>query len=255
MNKVRVNIIGAGNVATHLSKALFAAGVEIVSVFSRDFINARALSYQFGAKAIDSVLDADPNVDLNIVTIKDDAIEEVAEVLNKKVPVVHTSGSASMHVFMGFDQYGVLYPLQTFSKQRALDIASIPFLIEASSIEFESWLIEFCQQYLSEEAYRADSKKRGEIHLAAVFACNFTTQLLHESDVMLKRTTNLGLSLLHPLIRETMEKTLELGPEVAMTGPAKRGDIATIEKHLKQLTDEDLKTIYRIISDRITSNY
>lgn len=255
MNKnIRVNIVGAGNVATHLSKALFAGGVEIVTVFSRNFINARGLSYQFGAKAIDNIEDLDSNVDLNIVTIKDDAIVEVAQKLDKKVPVVHSSGSATMEVFEGFDHYGVLYPLQTFSKQRALDIAAIPFLIEGNSEEFEAKIKEFCQEYLSENAYSADSKKRGEIHLAAVFACNFTTQLLLESDIMLKQTTKLGLTLLHPLIRETMEKSLELGPDIAMTGPAKRGDVATIEKHLNQLTDEELKTIYTIISKRITAS-
>lgn len=255
VKKVRVNIVGAGNVATHLSKALFAGGVEIVSIFSRDFINARALTHQFGSKAVDHIADLDANVDLNIVTIKDDAIEIVAKQLNKKVPVVHSSGSASINVFEGFQQYGVLYPLQTFSKQRALDIASIPFLVEGNNTAFQDWIIDFCETYLSENAYRADSKKRGEIHLAAVFACNFTTQLLQESDDLLKKTTPVGLSLLHPLIVETMEKTLELGPLGAMTGPAKRGDVATIQRHLDLLEDEELKTIYKILSERIAASF
>ncbi len=252
--KTRVNIIGAGNVATHLSKALFAGGVEIVSVFSRDFINARALSRQFGAKAVDDVKDVDSNVDLNIVTIKDDAIEDIARQLDTSVPVVHSSGSAPIDVFRGFNQFGVLYPLQTFSKQRALDIAAIPFLIEGNSIEFTAWLITFCGDYLSDNAHRADSKMRAEIHLAAVFACNFTTQLLQESDVLLQKS-NLDLGVLHPLIRETMEKVLELGPKEAMTGPAKRGDFATIEKHINKLEDQDLKTLYKMLSDRIASNF
>ncbi|NOQ74009.1 MAG: DUF2520 domain-containing protein [Crocinitomix sp.] len=251
--KTRVNIIGAGNVATHLSKALFARGVEIVSVFSRDFINARALSHQFGAKAVDNVCDVADNVDLNIVTIKDDAIAEVALELNKSVPVVHSSGSAPIAVFQGFNHFGVLYPLQTFSKQRALDITAIPFLIEGNSIEFTAWIINFCESFLSENVHRADSEMRSEIHLAAVFACNFTTQLLQESDLILQHS-NLDLSVLHPLIKETMEKVLELGPEKAMTGPAKRGDIATIEKHVNQLDDADLKVLYQLLSDRITAN-
>ncbi len=254
MNKMRVNIIGAGNVATHLSKALFAAGVEIITIYSRDFIHARALSHQFGAKAVDDLESIDSNVDLNIVTIKDDAIALVANSLDKSIPVVHSSGSASIHVFEGFEKYGVLYPLQTFSKQRALDIQAIPFLIEASSPEFEQFLIDFCQKNLSELAIKADSLKRGQIHLAAVFACNFTTQMLQESDLLLRKT-NLDLSLLHPLIRETMEKALELGPEIAMTGPARRGDRATIEKHLNQLNDTELKQIYQLISDRISASF
>ncbi len=247
-------MIGAGNVATHLSKALFTGGVEIASVYSRDFIHARALSHQFGSRAVDDLNAIDPAVHLNIVTIKDDAIALVAAELSKDIPVVHTSGSASMHVFKGYREYGVLYPLQTFSKQRALDIQAIPFLIEANSIEFEKRLINFCQKYLSEIAIKADSAKRREIHLAAVFACNFTTQLLQESDLLLKQA-GLDISLLHPLIKETMEKTLELGPAIAMTGPARRGDKATIEKHLNQLKDEDLKTIYRILSDRIIASF
>ncbi|MFT5822171.1 MAG: putative short-subunit dehydrogenase-like oxidoreductase (DUF2520 family) [Crocinitomix sp.] len=252
--KTRVNIIGAGNVATHLSKALFTGRVEIVSVYSRDFINARALSHQFGAKAVDNVCDVADDVDLNIVTIKDDAIASVASQLNKTVPVVHSSGSAPIDVFHGFNQFGVLYPLQTFSKQRALDIAAIPFLIEGNSIEFTAWLINFCETYLSENAHRTDSKMRSEIHLAAIFACNFTTQLLQESDLLLQQS-NLDLSVLHPLIKETMEKVMELGPKEAMTGPAKRGDIATIEKHMNQLNDADLKVLYKLLSDRISSNF
>lgn len=254
MKNFRVNIIGAGNVATHLSKALFAGGVQIASVYSRDFVHARALSHQFGSRAVDNLNSVDSAVDLNIVTIKDDAIAIVAAELNKTIPVVHTSGSESMHVFKGFNEYGVLYPLQTFSKQRALDIQAIPFLIEGNSIEFESHLMCFCQDYLSDLAIKADSKKRGEIHLAAVFACNFTTQLLQESDQLLKEA-GLDLSLLHPLIKETMEKTLELGPSIAMTGPVRRGDTATIEKHLNQLKDEELKLIYRILSDRIKASF
>ncbi|WP_083261159.1 Rossmann-like and DUF2520 domain-containing protein [Crocinitomix algicola] len=251
---IRVNIIGAGNVATHLSKALFAGGVDIVSIFSRDFINARVLSRQFGAKAVDNIQDVERNVDLNIITVKDDAIASVKNHLPKSVPVVHSSGSASIHLLEGFNDYGVLYPLQTFSKQRALDIASIPFLIEGNSIEFEQWIINFTEDYLSENAHRANTKKRGEIHLAAVFACNFTTQLLDESDSLLK-SSGLDISLLHPLIKETLEKALELGPREAMTGPAKRGDNATIEKHLNQLQDEELKTIYQLLSSRIIANF
>lgn len=255
MIKIKVNIIGAGNVATHLSKALFAAGIDIESVYSRNFINARALSYQFGSRAVDNLRDLDDEVDLNIVTIKDDAIENVAKHLNRSIPVVHTSGSQPIDVFKGFDKYGVLYPLQTFSKQRALDIAAIPFLIEANSIEFERWIIDFCEHNLSDEAIKAGSKKRSEIHLAAVFACNFTTQLMAESDALLKERTDLDLSILHPLIRETMEKTLELGPTVAMTGPAKRGDKETIEKHLDKLSDQELQTMYQLISKRISDQH
>lgn len=251
--KIRVNIIGAGNVATHLSKALFTAGIEIVSVFSRDFINARALSHQFGAKAVDAIEDVDDNVDLNIVTVKDEAIGLAALKLPKNIPVVHTSGSASIYVFEGFNSYGVLYPLQTFSKQRALDIAAIPFLIEGNSIEFESWILNFASTYLSENVHSADSKKRGQIHIAAVIACNFTTQLLQESDNILQQV-DLDISLLHPLIKETLEKVIELGPKEALTGPAKRGDLETIEKHIKQINDEELRELYKRLSNRIIAN-
>ena len=250
----RVNIIGSGNVATHLSKALFAGGVEIVSIYSKNFVNARALSHQFSAKAVDSISDLDSNVDLNLVMVKDGAILDIAAQLDKAVPVVHSSGAVSIHLFDGFTKYGVLYPLQTFSKQRALDIAAIPFLVEANAPDFADWIVEFCQKHLSEHAHKADSLLRGKIHLAAVFACNFTTQLLQEADLLL-RESNLDLSLLHPLIRETMEKTLELGPEIAMTGPARRGDLLTIEKHLAQLRDEELKLIYQVLSKRIIGGY
>lgn len=229
---------------------MFTSGVEIASVYSREFRNARELSVQFGARAIDNVEDIDPEVCLNIVTIKDDAIISVIEKLPREIPIVHTSGAASIRVFEGFEKYGVLYPLQTFSKQRALDIAGIPFLIEGSTEEFETELMDFCQDNLSENVVKSDSTKRGKIHLAAVFACNFTTQLLNESDHLLQKD-GLDLSLLHPLIRETLEKSLELGPEIAMTGPAKRGDVETMQKHMDRLEDEELRVLYKLLSERI----
>lgn len=126
--------------------------------------------------------------------------------------------------------------------------------MESNEPEFADWIVDFCQKYLSEHAHKANSLLRGKIHLAAVFACNFTTQLLQEADLLL-RESNLDLSLLHPLIRETMEKTLELGPEIAMTGPARRGDLLTIEKHLAQLNDQELKLIYQVLSKRIIESF
>lgn len=248
----RVNIIGAGNVATHLLSKL-SHTCKISSIFSRDFTKAAALAQKVKGVPIDNLKAIDLHADLTIIAVKDDAIVEVLSQLPKSLPIVHTSGSRGVEVMQAFANYGILYPLQTFSKNRPLEIGEIPFFIEASSSVFLEKIERFCKTHLSENVSYSDSHKRSVIHLAAVFASNFTNHLLTEAQCILD-TENIPLSVLEPLMLETIQKAFALGPKITQTGPAARSDQKVIDKQIATLKEDDLKSIYELISKRIAAS-
>jgi len=246
---MKVNIIGAGNVASHLAKKM-CNHVDICTVYSKGLVNAEKLAADVGASAINDLRKIDLSADLTIVMVGDVAIEEVVIQLPKDLKVVHTSGSIPIDVFSGFKNCGILYPLQTFSKDSDLDISLIPFLIEANNSSFENLIIEFCSEFLSENIEVTTSQLRSEIHLAAVISNNFITHLLSESESILMEN-NLSLNILSPLITETIKKAFDIGPINAQTGPAKRNDISIMEKQTNRISNPKLKQVYQLISELI----
>ena len=186
----KVNIIGAGNVATHLAKHL-SLQLEVCTVFSRNIENSKDLAKAVNSKAIDNLNDLCDDVDLNIISLTDGAIIWAVAAISKNIPIVHTSGSIKIDVFKDFIEYGILYPLQTFSKTSCLDISNIPFILESSSKKFGDEISGFCQEYFSNNWSFADSELRSEIHLAAVISNNFITALLAESEEILKKNKTL----------------------------------------------------------------
>ena len=244
-----ITFIGSGNVATHLAKTLFGS-VDICSVYSRNIENANRLAVKLNAIGVDDLARLDSDVDLNIVTVSDTAIQSVLKGLNKSIRTVHTSGSIDIQVFSGFSHYGILYPLQTFSKLAELDMANVPFLIEANSKLFEEEIKTFCNNYLSNNYQMANSNLRSEIHLAAVISNNFITSLLVESENILK-DNGLSLDLIKPLIDETIHKSFSDGPKASQTGPAKRGDTKVIKKQINKIVNPELKEVYKRLTDLI----
>jgi predicted short-subunit dehydrogenase-like oxidoreductase (DUF2520 family) len=249
---MKVNIIGTGNVATHFINHL-KSRVIISTVYSRDLDNAKKMAVDFGALAINNLSDIDVNADLTIIMVNDSVVKDIAKQLPKDLPVVHTSGSIPIDVFSGFKNFGILYPLQSFSKDSPLDISLIPFLIEANNSLFENNIIEFCEQYLSKNIHITTSQLRSEIHLAAVISNNFITHLLAESESVLK-SNDLSLDILSPLITETIKKAFKIGPVNAQTGPAKRNDINVMEKQVERISNLKLKKIYKLMSALIQEN-
>lgn len=246
----KINIIGSGNVATHFVSVLHSK-IQIINIFSYNIENAISLSnkVQKGIP-ISNIELIENDVDLNIIALKDDAIENIIPYLNKKTPIVHTSGSLPIDIFKDFDSYGILYPLQTFSKNKNLDISVIPFLLEANTNDFLNLLNEFCHQTLSKNTHFINSKQREQIHVAAVFANNFSTQMMIEAESILKEN-QIDFQILKELMKESIDKIFELGPKQALTGPAKRKDNQIIQKHIEMLNDPKQKEIYRLLTERI----
>lgn len=190
--------------------------------------------------------------DLTIICVNDEAITDIVEFLDKKSRVVHTSGSVSIDVFKDFEDFGILYPLQTFSKNRTIDLSTIPWLIEASNQDFLEDLKGFCHDSFKANPVEASSKDRKIIHLAAVFASNYTTQMIRESEKILEKNS-MRLDLLKPLILESIGKSLDMGPSNALTGPAKRNDLQVLQAHIEMIDDTELQQLYKLLAERIKS--
>jgi predicted short-subunit dehydrogenase-like oxidoreductase (DUF2520 family) len=260
---MKLSFIGAGNLAWHLAMAFENAGHFICEVYSRDEKNARQLiSMLYDARLNPDLNFAESESELFVLAIPDDAIEDVAAqlVLPENAIVVHTSGSKSLeilHRLMAIYsdvpvRTGVFYPLQTFSKgTNALSFEGIPLCIEASDKETETQLIALGHE-LSQIVYLVNSHERKVLHIAAVFACNFTNYLLGIAKD-LTDSENLEFDLLKPLIEETFQKALDSRhPALVQTGPARRGDINTLSLHLDYLSNKpELLQLYRILSDGI----
>ncbi|WKN45732.1 Rossmann-like and DUF2520 domain-containing protein [Tunicatimonas pelagia] len=254
----KITIVGAGNVAWHLAPALEKAGCSVVQVYGRQSEKARALASQLKQTQVKTDLDfSDSSAHLFILAVSDDAIAEVARQikLSEESAVVHTSGGQPMDTLTAAptQQIGVFYPLQTFSKQRAVHFKTIPICVEANNKELLDELTKLAQK-ISNQVQAINSQQRAVLHVAAVFANNFTNHLLRMAEQLL-HDRQLDSTLLHPLIQETISKSLEISPAQSQTGPAWRNDQKTITHHLDYLQayDPSYAEVYRALTGHIQS--
>jgi predicted short-subunit dehydrogenase-like oxidoreductase (DUF2520 family) len=245
-------ILGAGNVATHLSFALRDAGFEIKCVYSKTIEAAKKLALKVDAHYTNEIEHIPAEADLYIIAVKDEVVEDIVKNLNLKYGVVvHTAGSISIDIFKEkFENYGVFYPLQTFSKNRDIDFSVVPICIEANNKLLENKIFELAKS-LSKSVSVVDSEKRKKLHLAAVFACNFANHMYSVATNILK-DTDLSFEFLKPLIQETAQKAIDSNPISAQTGPAVRNDQNVIHEHLEILKNyPEFEKIYRFVSESI----
>ncbi|RYE16158.1 MAG: DUF2520 domain-containing protein [Sphingobacteriales bacterium] len=249
---MRITLIGSGNVATHLGAAFANAGHKIVQVYSPTMQNAALLAYHVKAEAIDELHVINPETDIFIIAIKDDAIAGVAGKLapyNKLI--VHTSGATGLaEIERSTTKSGVFYPLQTFSKTRELNFLNVPLCIEGSDEQVAGTLTELAQT-ISNRVYPVSSAQRKILHLAAVFACNFPNYLYGVAQQLLAGH-GLGFDIIRPLIAETAQKVQDNSPADVQTGPAVRNDNKTMDAHLQLLDAEpELQHLYKLLSQGI----
>lgn len=251
---MNIVLLGSGRVATHLGRAFKMAGQTIVQVWSRDIENAKELADTVASEAITNIDDLNRTADLYIIAVKDSAIRDLGLTLDlgDKL-IVHTSGSTSIEALDGVSSHtGVFYPLQTFSKNKAVDFRQIPIAIEATNAE-DLAAIRAIADRLSERVTELSSAQRKALHVAAVFACNFTNHLMAISQQLLN-AENLDFDLIRPLIAETAEKVQLHDPETVQTGPAIRGESEIIHSHLEMLRERpDQQELYRLLSQSIVN--
>ncbi len=252
---MKVSFIGSGNVASHLAMACKNANLTVVDICSVNIEHAKDLANKCDARAINSVHQLNKNIDLLIISVNDDALTEIAHQLkNTNIPVVHTAGSVNAKVLVEVaNDYGVLYPLQTFSKSKTVELTNVPFFVEASTKQFESNLARLVEK-LGAKFQVANSEQRLHLHIAAVFACNFSNYMYTVAKELTDQH-KLPFDALKPLIIETAEKIASLSPSEAQTGPAKRHDVNTLQKHLQALSYKpNYYELYKLISEEIQKN-
>ncbi len=253
---MKIVLLGAGNLAAHLSAALKNAGFEIAQIYNRSEKSARELADALHARCTTDAAQIDTDASLYLMCVSDDAIASVA---GKMPPtdglVVHTAGSVPMKILSDkFRNCGVWYPLQTFSKSRPVDFAEIPLFLEANSPENLQLLRQIAGK-ISKKVYEATSDERIRLHLAAVFGCNFVNCLYNVSAGIVGEA-GFDFEILAPLILETARKAVASGdPGKVQTGPAVRNDTSVMQKHTELLSDRpDLPEIYTRLSKYISTS-
>lgn len=250
---MKIVFLGSGNVATHLAKALHGAGHTIIQVFSRSQENATLLADKVGAEAVSHLHLINTEAELYLFSVNDDALQQVILQMPQTSGVwAHTAGSMPMSIFSSRkEEHGVIYPLQTFSKARELDFSAIPLFIEGST-PATVHLLEELSRHISREVHLLSGEKRGYLHLAAVFACNFVNHMYTlSSQILINEDIPFGI--LRPLIAETAAKVTVMTPKEAQTGPARRNDEKVMRDHLALITQPQMKELYRLISKSIMS--
>lgn len=256
---MKISLIGSGRVAFHLAQALLAQGHNIVQVYARDFDKTQKFAEKIQAKACQSLQQFQP-VDLIILAVSDSAIAELVKQVHELFPetlMVHTSGSTNIEVISHVhEKAGVFYPLQTFSFERDVDWSATPLFVEALA-DVDQKLLSDLANSLSNRVYQYTSKQRLTLHLAAVFACNFSNYCFDMAKQIVD-AEQVDFSLLYPLIVETAKKTTENDPMQMQTGPAVRGDQNILAMHqdlLAQTNRDDLKEVYQLLSDGIVKRH
>lgn len=251
---MKVTLIGAGNLATQLGKSLKKAGVVISQVYSRTEESARTLGELLEAEWLTDIKALHDEADIYIFSVKDsvlcELISEVCKGRGDKL-FLHTAGSMPMSFFEGKAlRYGVFYPMQTFSKSKDVDFERIPVFIEGNSIETED-VIRSLANKLTQRVIRLSSADRKYLHLAAVWACNFTNYCyMVASDILGEH--GIPFDVMLPLINETTEKIQKISPKEAQTGPAVRGDKNVMGQQLELMSDRaDLQELYKMLSKGI----
>ncbi|MFO8068215.1 MAG: DUF2520 domain-containing protein [Bacteroidales bacterium] len=245
-------IIGAGNVATHLSKAFLKANKKILQVISKTTESAKELASICNCSYTNNLQDIKAGADLYLIAASDKAIKEIASAFPHKGSLtVHTSGSMPMELLKSTgSNYGIFYPLQTFTKDIPLNYDNIPFCLEASSEEKLEKLKKLAGE-ISNNLYEINYEQRQMLHVAAVFACNFTNHMYSIANNILQKD-KLSFEILRPLIEETAKKVKSSYPNEVQTGPAVRNDKETIDKHMEKLNMfEDYQKIYTFITESI----
>jgi predicted short-subunit dehydrogenase-like oxidoreductase (DUF2520 family) len=247
--KMRVAFIGSGKVATELALIFRFHGIEITGISSRNHLSGTALSSRLNCPFVE-----DPNdlgAELIIIATNDSSVRALNQSLKKESFVVYTAGAVNLADFPN-KNWGVFYPLQTFTENRHLTIDEVPILLESNSFELRDKLESLCKSIGLQFDY-CSSEDRQKYHLAAVYVNNFVNHLIYKAQVQLLES-KLNWNMLKPLIEETIAKLDDLTAFDAQTGPARRNDKSTIQTHQSLLNNEELN-MYNVLTNSIQNTY
>ena len=250
---MNIVLVGAGRLATQLGKALSQNGHSIQAVFSRTMEAADALSGVVGGFSTDNISQLPYEADAYIIAVKDSVLQALIPALaegREQCCFFHTAGSVPLSVFGGLSHCGVIYPMQTFSKERDVDFSTVPVFIEGSD-DLALKRARHIAATVSQRVMELSSEDRRHLHLAAVFACNFSNHCYALAATILERR-GLPFDVMLPLIAETARKVETMPPRQAQTGPAVRYDQNIIEAQKQLLAGEEMaRQVYDVMSRSI----
>lgn len=247
--KLNIVILGAGNLAWHLAQEFQKRGQNILQIYNRSQNKGEVLSKILQCDFTSKLEKINRNADLYLLCLKDKAIAEICHSLpieNKLI--VHTSGAVHQDLIPKVKR-GVFYPLQTFSKDRKIDFKDIPICIEANDKNDKKILIKLAN-LVSNRVYEINSEERKTLHLAAVFANNFSNYMYSISEEILNKKS-IPFDILKPLILETANKVIKYSPKESQTGPAIRNDQTSIDIHLNDLKHGNYYDIYKMLTEKL----
>ncbi len=247
---IQITLLGTGNVATHLFKVLHAAdNVKINQIYNHSLANLTP--FEKAVKTTTNLEELEES-DVFIVALKDDFMEETIKKIAKPGRLIaHTSGS--LPLLQKNCRNAVFYPLQTFSKNTAVDFTEIPLCLETEHKE-DYAILENLAKSISKKVYTISTLQRKSLHLSAVFVCNFVNHLYGIGEDLCKEN-QVPYSILTSLIRETAQKATKNSPSEVQTGPAIRNDQETINRHLSQLSSANFKEIYTLLTQSIQNKH
>ena len=248
-----ITLIGSGNVATWIAQRLQGnPRFPITQVFSRHLEHAQTLADLLNAEAIENIRKLNPDNQIFIFALADKAYDEILPLLPFKLPLAFTtSGTVSCQCLKDYaEQYGVIYPLQTFTKSQDMRKLEVPLCLESDFAGEHKTLMWELARELSPTCYEVSEAQRAKMHVAAVFACNFSNAMYQIAYKLLKEN-GLPFEILLPVLRQTVEKVSQMTPAEAQTGPAVRGDVNVMRAQISTLSDDRLKELYRLVSELI----
>ena len=251
-----ITLIGSGNVATWMAQRLQGSQqFPVTQVYSRKLENAQRLAALSNAEAIDDIRQLNPDNQIFIFALADNAYGTILPQLPFRMPAAFlTSGTVSCQCLKDYaDDYGVVYPLQTFTKSQDMRALEVPLCLESDFAGDRKKLMWSLAEALSPKCYEVSEAQRARMHVAAVFACNFSNAMYQIAYKLLEEN-DLSFEILLPLLRRTVEKVSEMTPVEAQTGPAVRGDVNVMRKQMESLDDERLREVYRMISELISGD-
>ncbi|MFK7922519.1 MAG: Rossmann-like and DUF2520 domain-containing protein [Bacteroidia bacterium] len=252
---LKIVIVGAGKIAWSLIPALQKAGADIIQLISRSASSRKKYASAYHIPHQAANLNAlNPAADWVILSIPDQAIGDTAEqlkgILQPHQVLLHTSGSTDIQTLqIAGGKKAVLYPMQIFTTDAVADFSRLPIFIEADADVLPS--VERLARDLSQRVYPLDSDGRMQLHLGAVIACNFSNYLYRWAQEAMPKIEGIDFNIYEPLVREQVDKVFAHSPENTQTGPALRGDLGVLLKHLSLLDQEEQRRLYRWLSLQI----
>jgi predicted short-subunit dehydrogenase-like oxidoreductase (DUF2520 family) len=259
MDYYNIAFVGAGNLAWHLAPELENYGHKVSIVSNKSKKNAFALIDRLYRASYKKNLDfSRSDIDVIIIAVDDSSIEEIASeiIIPEHCCIIHTSGTQSIDILerSAAPYFGVLYPLQTFTKGVRASFKDTPIFVEGNG-DYAFKVLQELTRKLSRQVFKLDSEQRSILHLSAVIASNFSNHMLTVAKSIMDEK-DMSFDLLQNLVYSMVQKAFEIGPENGQTGPAVRQDLATLKKHQKLLkNDRDLNKLYTLISNHIIKTH